>query len=298
MDIIGTSKGNGGGSSSNDDISSSTVEEGGGHHHDDQDTKAGDLSTSSTSVRPYVRSKNPRLRWTPELHLCFLRAVQRLGGQDRATPKLVLQLMNVRGLSIGHVKSHLQMYRSKRIDDSGQSMCGHISFPRAFHHGQSGAVTMLSRFGTTPWRSSFHEQPPWLHGHQHFPGSKPYYSFSSAAQAGQHLARGAASSSNPDQLMMQLGRTPSPNDHYTMNHHQQQKRLEPQSTVENSDDVHAPLDLDLSLGVAMPRQETKRRRSAGCIWVKDGNVGKISGDEEEEDESTATMLSLSLFSRS
>lgn len=83
MDIIGTSKGNGGGSSSNDDISSSTVEEGGGHHHDDQDTKAGDLSTSSTSVRPYVRSKNPRLRWTPELHLCFLRAVQRLGGQDR-----------------------------------------------------------------------------------------------------------------------------------------------------------------------------------------------------------------------
>nr|CAB3488820.1 unnamed protein product [Digitaria exilis] len=37
---------------------------------------------SSSSVRPYVRSKNPRLRWTPDLHLCFLRAVDRLGGQD------------------------------------------------------------------------------------------------------------------------------------------------------------------------------------------------------------------------
>ncbi|RVW42314.1 putative Myb family transcription factor [Vitis vinifera] len=60
--------------------SNSTVEE--------SERKAG-----SGSVRRYVRSKMPRLRWTPDLHLCFLHAVERLGGQDRATPKLVLQLM-------------------------------------------------------------------------------------------------------------------------------------------------------------------------------------------------------------
>ncbi|KAK3027924.1 hypothetical protein RJ639_040607 [Escallonia herrerae] len=74
-------------------------------------------------VRQYVRSKMPRLRWTPDLHRSFVHAIERLGGQERSTPKLVLQAMNVRGLSISHVKSHLQMYRSKKLDDSGQVLC-------------------------------------------------------------------------------------------------------------------------------------------------------------------------------
>ncbi|KAG1335255.1 two-component response regulator ARR10 [Cocos nucifera] len=72
----------------------------------------------------------PRLRWTPDLHLSFVHAVERLG----ATPKLVLQMMNVRGLSIAHVKSHLQMYRSKKLDDSGQEKSGMSSVMSPMDH--------------------------------------------------------------------------------------------------------------------------------------------------------------------
>ncbi|KAI0492076.1 hypothetical protein KFK09_026341 [Dendrobium nobile] len=95
------------------------------------------------TVRQYVRSKMPRLRWTPELHLSFVHAVERLGGQERATPKLVLQMMNVRGLSIAHVKSHLQMYRSKKLDDSGQE--------------RSNISSALSPFDAHMRRDRFHE---------------------------------------------------------------------------------------------------------------------------------------------
>ncbi|KAG6436598.1 hypothetical protein SASPL_101499 [Salvia splendens] len=99
---------------------------------------------SSGSVRQYIRSKNPRLRWTPELHLCFVHAVERLGGEEKATPKLVLQLMNVKGLSIAHVKSHLQMYRSKKIDDPNEA-------PPPSNEAKNGY------FSTNSWRFLDHK---------------------------------------------------------------------------------------------------------------------------------------------
>nr|XP_043628029.1 myb family transcription factor APL [Erigeron canadensis] len=89
------------------------------HHHERSSNMCGGGNSSSGHVGTIqgdsglvlTTDPKPRLRWTVELHERFVDAVAQLGGPDKATPKTIMRVMGVKGLTLYHLKSHLQKFR-------------------------------------------------------------------------------------------------------------------------------------------------------------------------------------------
>ncbi|XP_024387570.1 uncharacterized protein [Physcomitrium patens] len=95
-------------------------------------------------IRPYVRSSMHKLKWTLDLHQCFMGAVNRLGGKDKATPKRIVQCMGRDRITIAHVKSHLQMLRMGRINEEGMSNADAVPVADRHPHDSESCMKNLS----------------------------------------------------------------------------------------------------------------------------------------------------------
>ena len=119
----GTKRGGGKRRSASGAVASTTAAAVGGGGAKRAKTATASEGSDAAANAPSSRG-NARLRWTPELHREFIHAVDQLGGLEIATPKGIMSLMTTAGMTLQHIKSHLQKYRLQEVPSGKRAEAG------------------------------------------------------------------------------------------------------------------------------------------------------------------------------
>uniref|UniRef100_A0A0E0LV67 MYB-CC type transcription factor LHEQLE-containing domain-containing protein n=1 Tax=Oryza punctata TaxID=4537 RepID=A0A0E0LV67_ORYPU len=117
---------------------------------------------SSQQYAGEAAAARTRLRWTGQLHERFVLAVSELGGADRATPKSVLRAMAVPGLTLYHLKSHLQVRRALRqpisfSQTSASVLVSDSKYRQAVSRGGNGGGGLKDRSSSSDRQPADHD---------------------------------------------------------------------------------------------------------------------------------------------
>ncbi|RVW67196.1 Myb family transcription factor PHL8 [Vitis vinifera] len=82
----------------------------------------------------------PRLKWTPELHHRFVEAVAHLGGPDKATPKTLMRVMGVPGLTLLGKSQQAETFSDNNQEDYCENQNREIHFDRETGDGTQNPI--------------------------------------------------------------------------------------------------------------------------------------------------------------